>query len=77
MYARQYIPFERMSEMFHDIFGLSVSRGTLVNLVHAFSTKVTVIYEKIREKLTKSEVVGADETGQLTALNICLLQHIP
>jgi hypothetical protein len=52
LYARQYIPFERMSEMFHDIFRLPVSIGTLVNLVNTFSTKSAKIYEKIREKIT-------------------------
>ena len=63
LHARQYLPFDRMSEMFRDVFGLSVSSGTLVNLVSRLSARCTPVYEYIRKKLTKSEVVGADETG--------------
>jgi transposase len=63
LHARQYLPYDRMSEMFRDVFGLSVSSGTLVNLVSRLSERCTPVYEYIREKLRKSEVVGADETG--------------
>jgi transposase len=63
LHARQYVPFERMREMYKDIFGLSISSGSLVNIVHTFANKAKGIYETIRESISQSAVVGADETG--------------
>jgi transposase len=62
-HARQYIPFERMRELYRDIFGLSISSGSLVNMVQSFADKAQGIYETIREQISRSTVVGADETG--------------
>jgi len=62
-HARQYIPFERMRELYEDIFGLTISSGSLVNMVQTFANKAKGIYETIRERISQSEVVGADETG--------------
>ena len=62
-HARQYLPFERMRELYSDIFGLSISSGSLVNMVQSFADKAKVIYETIRERVARSAVVGADETG--------------
>jgi len=62
-YARQYIPFERMREMFSDLFGISVSSGCLVNMIQKIADKATGTYETIRQMVEKSAVVGADETG--------------
>jgi transposase len=63
LHARQYLPFERMCELYRDIFGLSVSSGSLVNMVHTFADKASGIYEVIRQRISVSAVVGADETG--------------
>jgi transposase len=62
-HARQYIPFERMRELYHDIFGLFISSGALVNMVQCFADKSEGIYETIRERISQSLIVGADETG--------------
>jgi len=62
-HARQYIPYERMREMYSDIFGLQISCGGLVNMVQTFSEKAFGIYELIRQRVAQSTVVGADETG--------------
>jgi hypothetical protein len=62
-HARQYIPFERMRELYEDIFGLSISSGSLVNIVQTFAHKAKGIYETFRERISRSSVVGADETG--------------
>jgi transposase len=61
LHARQYIPFERMREFYNDIFGVSISSGSLVNIVHSFANKAKGIYETIRERISESAVVGADE----------------
>jgi len=62
-HARQYIPFERMREWYDDIFNLHISSGSLVNMVQSFANKSKGIYETIRQRISQSGVVGADETG--------------
>jgi transposase len=62
-HARQYLPFERMREMYSDIFGLKISSGSLVKMVQTFAEKAAGIYETIRGRVSMSAVVGADETG--------------
>jgi transposase len=63
LHSRQYIPFERMREMYHDVFGLSISSGNLVSMVQRFADKAGGLYEIIRERIAQSPVVGGDETG--------------
>ncbi|MCL2651947.1 MAG: IS66 family transposase [Candidatus Azobacteroides sp.] len=63
LHSRQYIPFERMQEMYRDLFGLGISSGTLVSMVQRFADKVGGLYEIIRERIAQSPVVGCDETG--------------
>jgi transposase len=62
-HGRQYIPFERLKELYRDVFGLAISSGTLVRMVHKFSEKASGIYSSIRDRVLHSPVVGADETG--------------
>lgn len=62
-HARQYIPFDRMKEIFHDIFGLPVSEGGLHHILNRLSAKALPVYELIREKIANSPVVGTDETS--------------
>jgi hypothetical protein len=62
-YARQYVPYERMKELFEDLFGLKISSGSLVNMIQNFAQKASSIYEAIRENIVQSKVIGADETG--------------
>jgi len=62
-HARQYIPFERLAELYSDIFKLPISSGSLVNMVQSFANKASGIYETIRQRVAQSAVVGADETG--------------
>jgi transposase len=62
-HARQYLPYERLREMYRDIFGLRLSSGSLVNMVQTFAKKASGAYELIRQNVAGSLVVGADETG--------------
>jgi transposase len=62
-HGRQYIPFARMKEIFHDIFNLPISEGGIHYLLKRLSTKALPAYEKIKENLLNSAAVGADETG--------------
>jgi transposase len=62
-HSRQYLPFERMREMYHDIFHLNISAGSLVGIIERFAATSAKIYESIRSRIAVSPVVGADETG--------------
>jgi transposase len=62
-HCRQYIPFDRMREIFHDLFSLPLSEGGLHYILNRLTTKALGTYELIRNKLADSKVVGTDETG--------------
>jgi len=59
----QHIPYERMTQMMKEVFGVSLSEGTIDNILHRMEERLTPAYESIRERISVSEVVGADETG--------------
>lgn len=62
-HARQYIPFKRMQEVFHDIFSLSISEGGLHHLLKRLHNKCLPVYQMICDKVFNSNVIGSDETG--------------
>lgn len=59
----QHIPHERLTRMMCDVFNVSPSQGTVENILNRMEKRLTSTYENIRERLTQSPVVGADETG--------------
>jgi len=59
----QYLPFNRMKQMFAQVFNLPISEGTLVNIVEKLGKKAQPIYEQIRSFIENSNTVGGDETG--------------
>ncbi len=61
--VRQYIPFKRTQEIFHSVFGLSLSEGTIGNVLLKSGKLLAPIYKSIKSELEQSEVVGSDETG--------------
>ncbi|MCH7534243.1 MAG: IS66 family transposase [Bacteroidetes bacterium] len=62
-HCRQYIPYDRMKEIFHDLFHLSLSEGGLHHILSRLTAKAQPVYELIRNKIANSTVVGTDETG--------------
>jgi transposase len=62
-HARQYIPFLRMQELFHDIFSVPISEGGIHCLLNRLSTKALPLYNRIKDMIRTSRVVGTDETG--------------
>jgi transposase len=62
-HCRQYIPFERMREIFHDLFALPLSEGGLHHILNRLAAKAFPAYELIKNKVANSSVVGTDETG--------------
>jgi transposase len=63
MSVRQYIPFHRLSEIFHDVFNLPISDGTLVKAVNRVARNSIPAYNLIRKRAETSKVSGGDETG--------------
>jgi transposase len=61
--TRQYLPYDRLSKLIDDLYGIAMSEGTIANILARFEGKASVVYEHIRQQIFKSEVVGSDETG--------------
>lgn len=63
LHTRQYLPYDRMKEFFNDVLGVSLSGGSLRNMIHRTANKALPYYEEIKNRLLKSSVVGSDETS--------------
>jgi transposase len=61
--VRQYTPFQRLQELFRDVFSSKISEGGLHELMKRITIKAQPVYEQIRGKLANSRQVGSDETG--------------
>ena len=61
--SRQYIPYSRLTELLKSMTNLSISEGTVFNLLNKAANMVLPIYEGIKEEISKASVVGGDETG--------------
>jgi transposase len=60
---RNFIPTERMAEIFSDLFGLSISEATFINTTRKCSDLLSNYEAKAREILKASPVIHCDETG--------------
>jgi transposase len=65
VYLKHYgfISYERIEELFSDVFGINISQGTLVNFVNECATKVDPVVNNIKETLKKEAVLHCDESG--------------
>ena len=63
LHARQYLPFERMTELFNHVLNLPISEGSIVNMVHRFANKAQPAYQAIKAGIEQAGCLGADETG--------------
>jgi transposase len=59
----QYVPFARLQKMLTHTFSLPISQGSVNNILERVAQKCTGMYDEIKNKISKSSVVGADETG--------------
>jgi len=59
----QLIPYDRIREIFSDVFGCTISTGTLVNTVQDCHQNLAGVEEQIRDLLMEAEVLHVDETG--------------
>lgn len=63
----QYMPYHRIKVLLKDIFGLSISEGSIDNLLERTAQRALPLYNIIQQKIQQSEVVGSDETGASVA----------
>ena len=59
----QYLPANRLKKFLNDVADLPISEGTIFNILGSMSNKARPIYQKIKEKIQSSKIVGGDETG--------------
>lgn len=65
LYLQQYqlLPYQRTSEAMRDLFGCQLSPGTVANIVGECASELIETELKIKQKLRRSAVIHADETG--------------
>lgn len=63
MSTYQTIPFKRLSDLMKNLFSISMSQGTISNILGRMRKNAQYGYEKIRCSVEQSPVVGADETS--------------
>jgi transposase len=63
LHTRQFVPFKRSKELMKSLFGLSISEGSIVNLLERMVEKAMPVYEMIKQNILESGYAGADETG--------------
>lgn len=61
--ARQYIPINRIRELFTDVLNVNISEGGICYLLDKMAKKSKDKYEKIADRVKQEKVIGADETG--------------
>lgn len=61
--SRQYVPYSRLSELVKSITNISMSEGTIFNLLNKAANIVLPIYQGIKEEIAKATTVGGDESG--------------
>jgi transposase len=59
----QYLPFARLQDFFQKVCNLSISKGTIENIIRRTAQKAKPIYEKLHQVVSISFFVGSDETG--------------
>jgi transposase len=64
-YLHQYqlLPFARTSEAMRDLFGCSISPGTIDTTRQRCAAELVGVEEQIKQGIKAAEVIGADETG--------------
>ncbi len=65
VYLNQYqlLPYERVTEVFQDLLGQSISQGTLLNALKTSYSNLEDTENWIKNRILHSPVVHGDETG--------------
>jgi len=59
----QYVPYARLKLLFKDVFNLSMSEGSINNLLNKAAQKANPVYQTIFDNIKNASYLGADETG--------------
>lgn len=59
----QYVPFFRLQDFFKKVMNLSISKGTIENIIRRSAKKASGVYGNLRQAIEISFFVGSDETG--------------
>ena len=59
----QFVPFGRMQDFYKSMCNLSISKGTIENIIRRTADKAEPVYAQIASLISESFYVGADETG--------------
>lgn len=57
------IAFERLARLLHDLYGLTISEGALINMLDAAAEPFAAQTSRIRARLLTSSVLESDETS--------------
>lgn len=71
----QYLPSERACELFQDLFGHTISEGTLNNAVGNCSSSLEPFEKEVKSQIIDSPVIHCDETG-MASMEKCNYVHI-
>lgn len=69
----QHVPVKRLTDLMNDFFHVRMSGGTVCNILEKMKKRAKPAYDNIRERVSQSPVVGADETGQNINGKLCWL----
>jgi transposase len=61
--TRQYVPYFRLAEMIASITNISMSQGTVFNLLDRAANMLMPVYKAIKAEVAIALTVGGDETG--------------
>ena len=61
--AYQYLPLKRLQGFFKEVCSVSISQGTIENILRRTAEKAKSAYEALREQVASSSFIGSDETG--------------
>ena len=59
----QYVPYFRLKQLLLHTFGLSISEGSIQNILQRAASKARIVYEFIHQTLQEASFIGTDETG--------------
>jgi len=63
LFAYQHLPYNRIKKVMSDLFSISLSEGTIDNVLSKVTACAMPMYEQIQLRLQQSNVVGGDKTG--------------
>lgn len=61
--SRQFVPYHRLTELIQSITNISMSEGTISNILNKAADSVLPLYQGIKEEVANATTVGGDETG--------------